>query len=267
MKTIYDIGANNGDDVPYYLKKADRVVCVEANPLLCEQISARFSDYVSSGRLIVANCVASASSSAVGEVPFYVHKTNHVLSQFPRPERNLDDFKVIWVTSLAISDLIVSYGVPYYVKIDIEKHDQVVLNALFVAGYRPNYVSAESHSFEVFLSLISRGGYRYFKLVDGRTVAEKYQNTQITTMEGVEEYSFPFHSAGPFGEDIAGDWIGVDSLFHELLKEGLGWKDIHAWDPRQKSAARLGSARGLILRWFYRLRWRVHLYLEDKDHN
>jgi hypothetical protein len=32
MKIIYDLGANNGDDIPYYLLKADTVVAVEANP-------------------------------------------------------------------------------------------------------------------------------------------------------------------------------------------------------------------------------------------
>ena len=33
-KVIYDIGSNNGDDIPYYLMKCDKVVAVEANPLL-----------------------------------------------------------------------------------------------------------------------------------------------------------------------------------------------------------------------------------------
>jgi hypothetical protein len=35
-KVIHDIGANNGDDIPYYLKKADIVVAVEADPVLCD---------------------------------------------------------------------------------------------------------------------------------------------------------------------------------------------------------------------------------------
>ncbi len=41
-KIIYDFGANNGDDIPYYLKKAELVVAVEANPSLCQKIEERF---------------------------------------------------------------------------------------------------------------------------------------------------------------------------------------------------------------------------------
>ena len=47
-KIIYDFGANNGDDIPYYLMKADEVIAVEANPKLCDVIKNRFSslDYL-----------------------------------------------------------------------------------------------------------------------------------------------------------------------------------------------------------------------------
>ena len=43
MKLIFDIGSNNGDDILYYLHKADLVVAVEANPKLCKLISKRFN--------------------------------------------------------------------------------------------------------------------------------------------------------------------------------------------------------------------------------
>ena len=43
-KVIYDFGANNGVDIPYYLLKADLVIAVEANPKLCAQIQDRFSN-------------------------------------------------------------------------------------------------------------------------------------------------------------------------------------------------------------------------------
>ena len=44
MKIIYDFGAHNGNDIPYYLTKADKVVAVEANPGLAAQIKERFKD-------------------------------------------------------------------------------------------------------------------------------------------------------------------------------------------------------------------------------
>ena len=42
MIVIYDFGANNGDDLPYYLLSADKVVAVEANPELCSLMQKRF---------------------------------------------------------------------------------------------------------------------------------------------------------------------------------------------------------------------------------
>ena len=54
---IYDFGANNGDDIAYYLRKPCRVVAVEANPALCRQIEERFAEAIASGRLVVLCCV------------------------------------------------------------------------------------------------------------------------------------------------------------------------------------------------------------------
>ena len=40
-KIIYDLGSNNGDNIPYYLLKSDLVIAVEANPKLCEIIKKK----------------------------------------------------------------------------------------------------------------------------------------------------------------------------------------------------------------------------------
>jgi predicted RNA methylase len=42
-KIIYDFGANTGGSIPYYLKKADVVVAVEANPQLCAIMEDKFA--------------------------------------------------------------------------------------------------------------------------------------------------------------------------------------------------------------------------------
>ncbi len=83
-KIIYDFGSNNGDDIPYYLMKSEFVVAVEANPLLCSGIKARFGDAINNGSLVVENCVLDVAKSS-DQVTFYIHKENHVLSQF-RPD-------------------------------------------------------------------------------------------------------------------------------------------------------------------------------------
>ena len=160
-KIIYDFGANNGDDIPYYHLKADLVVAVEANPLLCEFIKDRFKDQISAGYLVVENCVLSAEHSSK-PVDFFIHKTNHVLSQFPRPD-NLEDFEKVSLPSKYICQIIQEYGSPYYIKIDIEHYDQVILRELFVNNVMPPYISSESHSIEVFSMMVAIGKYNAFK--------------------------------------------------------------------------------------------------------
>lgn len=226
-KIIYDLGANNGDNISYYLLKSDLVIAVEANPLLCDQIKSRFSQEIAEKRLIVENCVIDVSSSSEN-VPFFIHKYNHVWSQFLSPAPSLmSDFEKVYLPSQNIIKLIQSYGSPYYIKIDLEYYDKIILKHLFVNNIFPPYISAESHSIDIFCLFVTFG-YESFKLVDGNLVETKYKNHSITTNNGWEIYSFPYHSAGPFGNDINGDWMTKDNFSRLLLFAGLGWKDIHA---------------------------------------
>ena len=201
-RIIYDIGANNGDDVPYYLQKADLVVAVEANPILAKGIEERFRNAISNGRLIVENCVLVASPEAQ-VVDFYIHKTRHILSQFPRPsDGEIGQFDRVSLPGKDVVSLIRAIGEPYYIKIDIENYDHIVLETLFSNNIRPPFISAESHSIEVFALLVSAGRYGAFNLVDGETVPTKYCNHSIRTTSGTATFSFPPHASGPFGEDI-----------------------------------------------------------------
>jgi FkbM family methyltransferase len=234
-KVIYDLGSNNGDDIPYYLMKGDVVVAVEANPHLCDLIRRRFSSEITQGRVFVESVVVT-DGNELGDVFFYRHKFNHVISQFPKP-KEIENFEEIVLPSLSIIELINKYGSPYYIKIDIEHYDEYILRALFKNNIMPPFISAESHSIEVFALLVASGRYNAFKMVDGDQVSREYQNHKILTLEGRSEiYSFPRHSAGPFGDDIKGEWIRSDS-FHRLLAfSGLGWKDIHATNIREASS-------------------------------
>lgn len=225
-KVIYDFGANNGDNIPYYLRKADLVVAVEANPLLCEHIRTRFSVEISQKKLILENFVLTDCDKS-GEVFFYRHKTNHVLSQFPRPS-DLENFDEILLPSKSVIQVIAGHGDPYYIKVDIEHYDEEILRELFENDIRPPFISAESHSIEVFSLLVSLGRYDAFKLVEGNIVSIIYQNHKIVTSDGLETYSFPHHSAGPLGDDLNGQWMTANNFFRFLGFVGLGWKDIHA---------------------------------------
>lgn len=226
-KIIYDFGANNGDNIPYYSLKADLIIAVEANPELCLTIQSNFKDLIKQKKLIVENCILTANKSCIDE-NFYLHKERHLLSQFPKPSiSNEKQFKKITVRSKRVIDLIAKYGDPYYIKIDVENYDDIILEELFINKIIPNYISAESNNIKTFALMISYGKYNSFKLVNGSDVHIIYKNQKIETLNGYQDYSFPIYSAGPFGNDINGPWISTENFFYFLANENLGWKDIH----------------------------------------
>jgi len=224
---IYDFGMNNGDDVEYYLMKGARVVGVEANRSLCELVERRFADAIERGKLIVLN-VALSDQESSELIPFYVHRTNHVLSQLQRPsEATLDQFDEVKVECRTPTSIVREFGDPAYIKIDIEGADLAVLEDLSAAGILPPEISAESHSVAIFARLVANG-YRSFNLVDGPSVGKMYGRATIETPDGRKPYRFKAHSAGPFGDDIRTPWEDPDTFFYTLAAAGLGWKDIHA---------------------------------------
>ena len=227
MATIYDFGMNNGDDVEYYLLKGARVVGVEANEALCEQVRRRFSADIEDGRLTVLNVALSEQESAE-PISFYLHKTHHILSQLPRPaDHEMDDFEEVKVACRTPASIIREFGDPSYVKVDVEHFDHKVLRNIFDAGIFPPEISAECHSVAVFTCLVE-AGYDSFSLVEGATVPQVYSSTMVETAKGPVRFGFKAHSAGPFGADIRGPWQDADSFLYTLASAELGWKDIHA---------------------------------------
>ena len=226
-KIIYDLGANNGDDIPYYLLKSDLVVAVEANPTLCQIINKRFQVEIEQGELVVENCVLTVEED-VSEVSFYIHKEDHVRSQFPKPPpEELINYEAVLLPSKSAIRIIEKYGEPYYIKIDIEHYDSEILQALYESNFFPPFISAETHDIKVF-SLLVVMGYGAFKLVEGRAVSHVYSGCSIQHGQEKISYSFPYHSAGPFGNDIKGKWMNAENFLRLLAYEGLGWRDIHA---------------------------------------
>lgn len=224
---VYDVGMNNGDDAEYYLEKGFRVVGIEANPELCDACRVRFASAIAAGTLRIINCAVGAVE---GDADFYINRRNHVLSTLLQPatERGHDAWGTISIPVKRLSSLIHDNGEPYFVKIDVEHFDAIVLRDLRESKIVPPFISAESHAIDVFRQLVAMG-YSQFKLVKGATVHADFQNHRIRTVAGAtKEFSFKHHSSGPFGEDIPGPWVGRHELLDQLLAHGLGWIDIHA---------------------------------------
>ena len=227
-RIIYDLGANNGDDIAYYLKKADIVVAVEANPVLCGRIRDRFSTQIAEGKLFLEECVLADDSA--DSVPFYVHDTDPGLSQFPKPPANeMQDFGEVMLPAISVQSLFGKHGHPYYVKVDLEGYDETVLRRLFELGIFPDYISVEAHDFSVFCLLVAVGGYKAFKLVAFDALFRANQTFEIQAQSGLEAYRFPLHhSSGPCSDDLPGAWMDTEAFTLLIGLEGAGWKDIHA---------------------------------------
>lgn len=229
LPLVYDIGMNNGDDVEYYLAKGCRVVGIEANPALCELSAERFSSTIADGTLKIVNC---AVQDREGTADFFIHNQYDKLSTLFPEEVHRTDIELSW-TSIPVavrraSSIIAENGPPFFVKIDVESADHIVVKDLLAHRIIPPYISAEIQRMDVYCGLVCMG-YEKFKLVDGETVHVKFRDHQIIRINGeVARFSFHDHSSGPFGEDLPGPWLDKTTLLDELLKAGLGWKDIHA---------------------------------------
>jgi FkbM family methyltransferase len=234
-KIIYDLGCHNGSNIPYYLLKADLVVVADANPKLCEIIKYKFQKEIQEKRLIVENCIITHEASGEKKL-FYIFEQQDVLSTiypetklyFKNKEIKKSDYVQIEIISKNILDLLYEFGDPFYIKIDLENYDHIILREIFNNRINPKYISSECHNLEVFNLMTNNDKYNFFKLSKGKDVhLEKYQ---IKNVSGLEiNYEFPVHSAGPFGEDIKGNWLSKDIFkLQFFLNGGSSWVDIHA---------------------------------------
>jgi FkbM family methyltransferase len=159
---IFDIGMHNGDDTAYYLFKGYRVVAVEANPVLVEHGRARFQREIEENRLTILPVgVAPAAATST----FWVNDVQSDWSSFDREVGCRDGMPchAVEVPCVPLRDLMDQYGVPYYLKIDIEGYDIYCLEDIDPDD-PPGYVSTEANSLE-YLVILARKGYNAFKCI------------------------------------------------------------------------------------------------------
>ena len=161
-KIIYDLGASVGENIPYYLLRSDLIIAVEANQKSCQTIKEKFYNEINNGKLVIENCILSISDSI--EDYFYLHKNDYLLSQFPKPSEDLiNKFTKIKLPKKSMHSLVNKYGTPYYIKIDLEKYDNIVLKDIFDLNINPNYISAEAINNDVIELFLNNKSYNSFK--------------------------------------------------------------------------------------------------------
>jgi len=255
---IFDVGCNDGQDSDFYLKKGFRVVAVEANPALCERLKERFAEEIAEGRFVL---VEEAIAEHEGEVEFYLNEKEDIRSTIMpgHAERaaalGRPPTKTV-VPSITFPSLIERFGVPYFMKVDIEGADWLCLEGLTPFDELPLFLSTEyplSLAGQIRVLLFLRKlGYQRFQVIDQMSVPS--QVPPLPAREGqYVDVELEFNGSGLFGKELPGsNWLTMDGailhfvkLFARNKRMGLmkrlpamsrfaghgSWYDIHAALP------------------------------------
>jgi FkbM family methyltransferase len=166
---VFDIGVNNGEDTAYYLRRGFRVVGVDANPAMVAFCEGRFEGEIRAGRLTLLNVGLAADE---GTASFFVSEGNGGVWSSLDPALALRGdlgSHAVTVQARSLRSLVQEYGVPFYLKVDIEGAEHLCLRDIDRTE-APAYVSFEAHEGRLEnLFLLVQAGYTRFKLIDQLT--------------------------------------------------------------------------------------------------
>ena len=156
QRLIFDIGMHYGLDSEFYLLKGFRVVAVEANPTLVQAAREKFAPYLQTGQLTI---VDAGIWHTAGCLTFYRNLDKDDWSSFRRDIGTRDGtrFEEIAVECITVATLFGRYGVPYYMKIDAEGADQIILNDMASLEARPRFISAEEYGIDIIRDMSTLG--------------------------------------------------------------------------------------------------------------
>lgn len=212
---IFDVGMHLGEDTEFYLKKGFRVVAIEADPLHCTRVAERLPAQIASGQLVILNV---AIAKEPGPIVFYRNLDMSIWGTVNPSwvERNATTrSEAVEVDAVPMERVFEDYGVPYYMKVDIEGSDLLCLEGLRAMPTRPRYLSIESNKLSLEnvrqeIDLMAELGYRDFKVVAQHRVTD--QHPPVPCREGQPvDHVFSEGSSGLFGEEAPGEWMGAEA--------------------------------------------------------
>jgi FkbM family methyltransferase len=249
---VFDVGMNNGDDTAYYLYRGFRVVAVEADPVLATQATRRFEREVRDRRLTIVNV---GITETPGIFPFWICETRSVWNSFDRAIAAREDrpHHAIDIPCRPFRSILEEYGVPFYLKLDIEGNEGPCLDDLTAADL-PEYLSVETTPIITGqLDRLRNLGYTGFKCINQANLlpleipaskeerfhdrirhflstrsfpvrvarklgAARWLRARLEQSRKGNGWSFPYGSSGPFGEDTPGRWQDYSELVETLAR-------------------------------------------------
>jgi FkbM family methyltransferase len=162
---IFDLGMFEGQDAQFYMSKGFRVVSLEANPSLCEQNAAKYSKEIADGRLTIVP--KALWHQADKRIPFYIFSAWSSIYPESAARKN-DPITEVQVDTTTLSILFQTYGIPYYLKCDLEGADQILAAQLSGERCKPDFVSVEDGSGTLARKLAAAGYDRFQFVNQGR---------------------------------------------------------------------------------------------------
>jgi FkbM family methyltransferase len=244
---IYDVGMHNGDDTAYYLWRGFNVIAVEADPALAAAAAMRFYEEIKSGQIKILNIGIAAED---GEFAFWICETDSHWNSLDRElaSRNCSPHHEIRVPCRNFAGVIEEFGIPHYLKIDIEGRDTLCVQALD-RGALPEFISIEVAGDDGLkqLALLRERGFKRFKAINQVNYlplqmpasidqrrhelelwlaysknpllrafrffgARRWIHQELKRHRTYHGWSFPFGSSGPFGDDLPGRWLSYDEM-------------------------------------------------------
>lgn len=177
LNTVFDVGFYDGADSRTYLTGGYCVVGIEADPDLVALAMQHFAVFVSTGQLKIANVAISPVGEPQAWTVFYRSRCNKEWNSFykqvgcraclPPHGVDMNACEQFPVTSTDCSGIFAQFGVPHYLKLDIEGAETGCFQALkrLPAGTTlPHFISAEITQLD-YIDHLYNLGYRGFKLV------------------------------------------------------------------------------------------------------
>ncbi len=247
---VFDLGVHKGEDSAFYLAKGYRVVGFEADPTLAKNLRTRFRSEILSGTY---ELVEGAISDQHGPLTFFRNpgKTQFGTLYPDWLHRNAQmgsKHEEITVQAVNFADALSKFGVPHYMKIDIEGGDAHCLAALEASTEVPDYLSIESDKTDLVniraeISKLETLGYSRFKAVQQRFIHRK-THTYLNRDGGAFNYRFERGASGPFGQDLSGPWLSGEDVirqYEKILESYKRWGDTTYWKRNKLMKAGLDA--------------------------
>jgi FkbM family methyltransferase len=233
---IFDVGMHKGEDTDYYLKKGFHVIAFEADPNLVAACKIRFAKELQNGKLVIVEGAIvdfSEENNQPKTVNFFrnndVSVWGTVSSDWAFRNESLGTSNVIIeVPAVNFSNYLKQYGIPYYLKIDIEGMDAICLNALQDFEEKPDYISIESekvsfNKLQEEFDLFAKLGYSKFQAVD-QSIVTKQREPKNSKEGQFVGYTFEKGSSGLFGSDLPNKWKTQNQILTVYKRIFIGYK-------------------------------------------